>query len=48
MRVTRSLAPLQWVANEMGCDITVRSAAAAEKAQLLALDVTGNLKTFLN
>jgi hypothetical protein len=36
MRSTRSLAPLQWIANEMGCDITVRSAAAAEKAQLLA------------
>jgi hypothetical protein len=36
MRVTQSLAPLQWIADQMGCDLTVRSAAAAEKAQLLA------------
>lgn len=36
MRTTRSLAPLQWIAEQMGCDLTVRSAAAAEKALLLA------------
>lgn len=36
MRVTQSLAPLQWLADQMGCDLTVRNAAAAEKALLLA------------
>ncbi len=32
MRVTNSLAPLQWMAEQMGCDITVRSAVSAELA----------------
>lgn len=32
MRVTNSLAPLQWMADQMGCDITVRSAQSAELA----------------
>ena len=32
MRETGSLAPLQWIADQMGCDITVRSAMSAELA----------------
>lgn len=32
MRVTNSLAPLQWMADQMGCDLTVRSAVSAELA----------------
>jgi hypothetical protein len=36
MRVTRSLAPLQWIADQMGCDITVRSALDAERRALQA------------
>lgn len=32
MRVTNSLAPLQWIADQMGCDITVRNAISAELA----------------
>ncbi len=36
MRTTRSLAPLQWIANQMGCDITVRSAIEAERRALQA------------
>lgn len=32
MRETGSLAPLQWIADQMGCDITVRSAVSAELA----------------
>lgn len=32
MNVTGSLAPLQWIADQMGCDITVRSALSAELA----------------
>ena len=34
MRTTRSLAPLQWLAHEMGCDLVPRSIAAAEIAAL--------------
>jgi len=37
MRETRSLAPLQWIADQMGCDITVRSALSAELAAAKAL-----------
>lgn len=32
MRATQSLAPLQWIANQMGCDITLRSVVSAELA----------------
>jgi transcriptional regulator with XRE-family HTH domain len=32
MRVTNSLAPLQWMADQMGCDLTVRCAVSAELA----------------
>jgi transcriptional regulator with XRE-family HTH domain len=32
MRVTHSLAPLQWMADQMGCDLVVRSSQAAELA----------------
>lgn len=32
MRVTQSHVPLQWMANQMGCDITVRSVMSAELA----------------
>jgi transcriptional regulator with XRE-family HTH domain len=34
MRRSRSLAPLQWLANDMGCDVVLRSFAAAEVAAL--------------
>ncbi|SDX14226.1 hypothetical protein SAMN05518669_103388 [Variovorax sp. YR634] len=37
MRVTGSLAPLQWLADQMGCDITIRSALSAELAAAKAL-----------
>lgn len=32
MRATRSLAPLQWLAHQMGCDLVMRSVVAAELA----------------
>ena len=32
MRITQSVAPLQWIAHEMGCDITVKSRLSAELA----------------
>ena len=32
MRTTQSYAPLQWIADQMGCDITVRSVVSAELA----------------
>lgn len=42
MRVTNSLAPLQWLAEQMGCDVVQRDSRAAEiaalKAQLQALE----------
>lgn len=37
MRVTQSLGPLQWIADQMGCDITLRSAMSAELAAAHAL-----------
>lgn len=37
MRETRSLAPLQWIAEQMGCDVVVRSSVAAELAEAKAL-----------
>jgi hypothetical protein len=36
MRVTNSLAPLQWMAREMGCDLVVRDAQSARIAALQA------------
>lgn len=36
MRITQSIAPLQVIANEMGCDLVVRHRVAAEAAQLRA------------
>lgn len=36
MRTTRSLAPLQWIAHQMGCDVVQRDSRAAEVAQLTA------------
>lgn len=36
MRVTRSLAPLQWMADQMGCDVVQRDTRAAEVAALKA------------
>lgn len=36
MRVTQSLAPLQWMADQMGCDIVVRSSISAELAEARA------------
>lgn len=36
MRTTQSLAPLQWMAEQMGCDLVVRHRVAAEAAQLRA------------
>jgi hypothetical protein len=35
MQATNSVVPLQWIANEVGCDIRVR---AAEDARLQALE----------
>ena len=34
MRHSHSLAPLQWIAVQMGCDVTLRDARAAEVAAL--------------
>ena len=34
MRVTRSLGPLQWMAEQMGCDVVQRDMRAAEVAAL--------------
>lgn len=34
MRATQSLAPLEWLAMEMGCEVVPRSAAAARVRQL--------------
>lgn len=36
MRVTRSLAPLQWMAREMGCELVVRDMQQARIAELQA------------
>jgi hypothetical protein len=36
MRVTKSLAPLQWLAHQMGCEIVVRDSQAARIAALQA------------
>lgn len=36
MRETRSLAPLQWLADHMGCDVVQRDSRAAEVAALQA------------
>lgn len=42
MRATQSLAPLQWIADQMGCDVVQRGSVAAElaaaKARLLELE----------
>lgn len=35
-RATQSLAPLQWIAREMGCEVVVRDSRAAEVAALRA------------
>lgn len=37
MHVTGSLAPLQWLADQMGCDITVRHVLSAELAAARAV-----------
>lgn len=34
MQITRSLAPLQWMAHQMGCDLVVRDLQAAQIAEL--------------
>ena len=34
MRITGSLAPLQWLADQMGCDLVVRDPAKARIAEL--------------
>lgn len=36
MRETRCLAPLQWIAHQMGCDVVQRDSRAAEMAALEA------------
>lgn len=36
MHITRSLAPLQWIADQMGCDVVMRNAISAELAQARA------------
>jgi hypothetical protein len=36
MRVTRSLAPLQWIADQMGCDLTIRASKEARIRELEA------------
>lgn len=36
MRKTGSLAPLQWIADQMGCDVTLRSVMSAELAEARA------------
>jgi len=47
MRVTGSLAPLQWLADQMGCDITVRNVISAElaaaRARVAELERNGRL-----
>jgi hypothetical protein len=47
MRVTQSLAPLQWLADQMGCDLTLRHSAAAElaaaRARVMELERGGRL-----
>jgi hypothetical protein len=37
MQHTQSLAPLQWLADQMGCDVVPRSSQAAEIARLRAM-----------
>lgn len=37
MQETRCIAPLQWLADQMGCDVVVRHSRAAEIARLQAL-----------
>jgi hypothetical protein len=34
MRITNSIAPLQWLAEQMGCDVVLRDSRAAEVAAL--------------
>lgn len=36
MRVTQSIAPLQWMADQMGCDVALRSVALSEATILRA------------
>lgn len=36
MRITRSLAPLQWIAQQMGAEVVLRDRRAAEVAELRA------------
>lgn len=36
MRTTQSLAPLQWMADQMGCDVVLRAGQAARIAELQA------------
>lgn len=36
MRVTKSIAPLQWLADQMGCDVVIRHAVSAELAEARA------------
>jgi hypothetical protein len=36
MRETKSLAPLQWIAHQMGCELVMRDRRAAEVAELQA------------
>jgi hypothetical protein len=36
MRITNSIAPLQWLADQMGCEVTVKDSRAAEVAALRA------------
>ncbi len=36
MSVTESVAPLQWLAQQMGCEVVIRDKRAAERAALLA------------
>ena len=36
MHITKSLAPLQWIADQMGCDVVIRHAISAELAQARA------------
>lgn len=46
MRVTKSLAPLQWLAEQMGCDVVQRDSRAAEVAALKArLNALENRRT---
>lgn len=45
MRATKSLAPLQWIAEQMGCDLVVRARVSAElaaaRARVLELERQG-------